>query len=203
MRKYLLVLILTAALPWTGWAAMNDPSTVVQSAVDGVIDVLKSRQYQDRLTEADRNAIRQAVAGYFDFRQMAKLSLGKNWKKLDEKQRDTFVSTFQELLERSYGNRLAQYRNQQVTYGEVKTRDDRAVVDSEVVSSEQTIPVSYSLYMSESGWRVYDIKIEGVSMVSTFRADFKSIVEQQGVGGLLQTLGDKVKHLKEDEKSQG
>jgi len=204
MKRTLMMIGMILLLPWSAGAAANDdPAAVVKRAVDGIIAVLKARPHPDRLTEADRAAIRRAVADYFDFRQMAKLSLGRNWKKLDDAQRDAFVETFRELLERSYGNRLAQYRNQTVRFGEVKVRKGRAVVDSLVVSPERTIPVRYRLYRSKQGWRVYDIKIEGVSMVGTFRADFKNIVKKKGVDGLLQTLADKLRRLKEEARPHG
>jgi len=170
--------------------------------VNGVIHVLKSRSDQGVITLADREAIRQSVKGYFDFREMAKRSLGKPWRDMDEMHRTDFVDTFQELLERSYGNRLSEYHDQTVEFGEVKTKGRIAIVNSKVIDAEKSTPVRYKLVHKKAGWRVYDIKIEGISMVSTFRSDFKQSVSKNGIDGFLSDLKKQVEKLKEQDKTE-
>jgi len=203
LKKILLTYALAALLPLHAWgAAGDDPRAVVETAVNGVIQVLKSRSNQDVMTLADREAIRQAVEGYFDFREMATRSLGRPWRKMDTVQRDDFVNTFRELLERSYGNRLSEYRNQTVSYGKVKTKGRRAIVDSEVIDAEKKTPVRYSLIHRKNGWRVYDIKIEGISLVSTFRTDFGQSVGKEGIDGFISALKKRVEALKKQDKTR-
>jgi len=201
-KKFLFSLILAALLPAYALAAPDGPKTVVETAVDGVIHALKSRSNQETITLADREAIRQSVEGYFDFREMAKRSLGKPWRKMNEAQRTSFVDTFRELLERSYGNRLSEYHNQTVEYGEVKTKGRIAIVNSEVVDAEKRTPVRYKLVHTKAGWKVYDIKVEGISMVSTFRSDFKQSVSQNGIDGFLGELKKQVEKLKKQDQAQ-
>jgi phospholipid transport system substrate-binding protein len=196
-----MMMLALVALPLTGARAAtgDDPKAVVEAAVNGVIKVLTSRPDPKKITEADREAIRQAVEGYFDFREMARRALGKPWKKLSEEQRKEFVATFRELLERSYGNRLSEYHNQKVIYGDVKTKGRIAIVHSEVVDADKRTPVLYKLVHRKNGWRVYDIKVEGISMVSTFRTDFRQSVSQKGLEGFLADLKKRVDELREQD----
>ena len=133
---------------------------------------------------------------------MARRALGKPWKKLSEEQRKDFVATFRELLERSYGNRLSEYHNQKVIYGDVKTKGRIAIVHSEVVDESKRTPVLYKLVHRKNGWRVYDIKVEGISMVSTFRNDFKQAVSQKGLDGFLADLKKRVDKLRGQDKAK-
>jgi len=201
-KKLLFSLALAALLPMVAFAESDGPKVVVETAVNGVIHALKSRLNQNVITLEDREAIRQSIEGYFDFREMAKRSLGKPWKKMEAAQRTDFVNTFRELLERSYGNRLSEYHNQTVKFGEVKTKGRIAIVNSEVIDEEKRTPVRYKLVHKKSGWRVYDIKIEGISMVSTFRSDFRQAVSQKGIGGFITDLKKQVEKLKEQDQVQ-
>lgn len=201
LQRFFLAALLTLALPAMAWAD-SGPKAVVQQTVDRVIQILKERANTDVLSAKDRLAIKRAVKTSFDFREMAKRSLSKGWKKINEKQRARFVYVFSELLERSYGNRLAGYSGQTVSYGEVSLRNNKATVDTEIVDEHRRIPVQYKLHRASKSWRVYDIKIEGLSLVSTFRSDFKRIMKKKGFKGLMKTLSNKLKRLRDEEKAQ-
>jgi len=190
-KKLLVLMSFLALLPVQSMAEELVPRDVVKTAVDGVIDVLKARKDTSVLTTEDRDAIRKAVEGYFDFPEMAKRALGRPWKEMNEAQRDEYVGSFRELLERTYGNRLSEYNDQKVEYGEVVVKGRIAVVDSEVVDADKSIPVRYKLVHKEVGWGVYDIKIEGISMVSTYRTDFGASVDKNGIEGFLSDLKDR------------
>ncbi len=199
-RKFLLSLVLVTLLP--SYALAEDsPKVVVETAVNGILHVLKSRQNQNRITLKDREAIRQSLKGYFDFREMAKRSLGRPWRKMDKAQRTDFVDIFRELLERSYGNRLSEYHHQTVEFGKVKIRGRIAIVNSRVVDTKKKVPVRYVLLHEKDGWRVFDIKIEGISMVNTFRSDFKQAVSQKGIDGFLADLKKKVEKMKKQDRA--
>ncbi len=203
-RKVLLAGMLALLLPMHAWSAGDDdPKAVVEKAVNGVIHVLKARKDPNHITLAEREAIRRAVEGYFDFREMAKRSLGRPWKNMTPAQREEFVRTFRELLERSYGNRLSEYHNQTVRYGKVRIKGRRAFVNTEVVDAEKTTPVRYSLIHKKKGWRVYDIKVEGMSLVSTYRTDFKQSVSKNGIDGFIQALKRRVEALRKQDKGKG
>jgi len=200
MKSLLSMFLVMAVLCPVTAQASSSPKAVVQAAVDGVIEVLKSRKGDDHLTVEDRQAIRSAVKGYFDFREMAKRSMGRGWREINDGQRQHFVLLFQELLERSYGNRLAQFNNQTVEYGKVRVKGRRARVNTQVVDPDKAIPVRYSLYSKDNKWRVYDIRIEGLSLIATFRTDFKTIYKKEGYKGLVQKLETKVENLKKEDQ---
>ncbi len=200
-KKMLIILSFIALLPMQATAHEQGPLPVVKTAVGGVIDALKARKDQSSLSNTDREAIRAAIQGYFDFGEMAKRALGKPWKKMAREQKKEFVAAFRELLELSYGNRLADYHDQKVEYGKVKIGKRTAIVNSEVIDAEKRTPVRYKLVHKKSGWRVYDIKVEGISMISTYRTDFRAAVNKDGIDGFLDGLKKRVAGLKEQDQS--
>jgi len=190
-KKLLVLMAFLALLPVQSMAEELGPRDVVRTAVDGVIDVLKARKDTSTLTTEDRGAIRKAVEGYFDFPEMAKRALGRPWKDMNDAQKDEYVVSFRQLLERTYGNRLSEYNDQKIEYGEVFVKGRIAIVDSDVIDADKRIPVRYKLVHKEVGWGVYDIKIEGISMVSTYRTDFGASVDKIGIEGFLSDLKDR------------
>ncbi len=191
---------LVILLPSLAWANLG-PKAVIQETVDTVINILKAREDPATLTAGDRHAISKAVEAGFDFREMARRSLGKGWKKISPAQRLEFTHVFRELIERSYGNRLAAFSGQTVEYGEVKEKKrHRVSVSTEIIDNKRRIPVKYSLRESRHGWRVYNIIIEGVSLVSTYRTSFKSTMKKKGFDGLMQNMHNKLAKLKGKDK---
>ncbi len=191
-------------LPTVAQAASEDPRSVVENTVEDIIQVLKNRKDMTRLSEEDRAAITAAIGDRFDYRKMARGSIGRAWRELAESDKQDFSDVFRELLERSYGNRLADYRDQTIRYGEAKINEKRhtATVKSWVIDGEKEIPVYYRLYQDKSGtWHVYDIKIEGVSLVGTYRKQFKSALKNGGFQKLLADLRQKVEKLKQQDNA--
>jgi len=203
MKSLLTFLLLWVATPvWASDATQtDDPKAVVEKAVNGILHALESRADPKNLTEKDREAIRKQVEGRFDYREMARRSVGKAWKKQTSEQQAAFTETFRQLLERSYGNRLADYHGQVVEFDKAEFKKNKARVKTRVIDNNKTTPVAYRLHKKADTWQVYDIKIEGVSLVGTFRKDFKGPLKKDGFDGLLKALNDKVKRLKEKDAS--
>lgn len=195
-----LLVVMAMPFPAQGVAGEIGPKQAVEITVNGVIDVLKARVDQKSLSEKDREHIREAVSEYFDFEEMAKRSLAAPWKDLNEKQKTEFVGLFQQLLELTYGNRLAGFHHQTVEYGEEFIKGRIAIVDSDVLDADKRTPVRYKLVSKEVGWRVYDIQIEGISMISTFRTDFTTSVNKDGIEGFLTSLRARVDGMQHQEK---
>jgi len=200
MHSFVAALSLFIAVP--AWAAdtAQGPKEVIESTVNQIINVLDKRADKTRLNEDDRNNIRKAVEGRFDYEAMAKRSLGKPWNDLNAKEQAHFTEVFRELLERSYGNRLSEYKGQTVEFDPADLKTVRgkelANVESRVIDGTRSTPVGYRLYKTASGWQVYDINIEGASMVRTFYEDFKSTLDNGGYANLLSTLEEKIAKLK-------
>ena len=196
-----LAIVLALFISATAWAAETGPREVIETTVNEIISALEARADKTKLSEADRDTIRQVVEGRFDYSAMAMRSLGKPWRKLDKAEQAHFTDVFRELLERSYGNRLNEYSGQKVVFQDAELKEDKARVKSVVVDGNKEIPVDYSLHKTETGWQVYDIRIEGTSMVRTFYQDFKSIMDDGGYAKLLKTLEDKIAKLKANEEA--
>jgi len=199
--KYIKVLCLTMvagmlALSQAAWADDASPKEVVEGTISSIIKVLESRADLNVMTEDDRNKIRDVVNGKFDYREMSRRSVGKAWKAVSEQQKVAFTDVFRQVLEYSYGNQLAGYHGQKVAFKKADFKGNKARVKGAVIDSNKTIPMEYRLHQTATGWQVYDIKIEGVSMITTFRKDFKSVIKRQGVDGLMAKLKQKAAKLK-------
>lgn len=178
----------------------NTPDAVIRETVEGVIHVLNQRTDKSRIDEADRQAIRKIISDHFDFTAMSRLSVGAPWNDATTKQQAHFTVLFKELLEYSYGNRLSSYHGQTVKYEPAEFRGNRAQVKTLIVDTEKQTPVNYRLIKDGNDWRVYDIRIEGVSLISTFRTEFQDEVGSSGFEGLLKSLAKKVDQLKAKDK---
>ncbi len=196
-----ITMIAAMLLATSAWAAHEGPREVIENTVNQLIDVLEHREDSSVISSKDREAIRRVVEGRFDYRAMAKRSLGKPWKKLDDAEHQHFTEVFRELLERSYGNRLSEYKGQKVVFSDAELKNDKARVKSKVIDGSRETPVEYRLHQTENGWQVYDIRIEGTSMVRTFYQDFKSTLENGGYPKLLKTLEEKIAKLKAKDQS--
>lgn len=206
MRKFFSMKVLLAAVlvlfSVSSAVAEEDPKVVVENTVNGIIKVLEARKDVTVLTEEDRQNIRKVVAGRFDYREMSKRSLAQTWRDISESQKTNFTELFRKLLERSYGNRLASFRDQKVVFEDAQFKGDKARVITSVVDADKTTPVEYRLHQTVTGWQVYDISIEGVSLVSNFRNDFNEGIKQNGgFNGLVQALEKKVKKLEAGDKA--
>ena len=199
--KVLMALLLVMVSVSNVWAE-DDPKVVVENSVNGIIKVLEARKDVTILTEEDRENIRKVVAGRFDYREMSKRSLAQAWRDISENQKVNFTELFRKLLERSYGNRLAGFRDQKVTFDDAQFKGNKARVITSVIDADKTTPVEYRLHQTATGWQVYDIKIEGVSLVSNFRNDFNEGIKQNGgFEGLVQALEKKVAKLEAGDKA--
>ena len=196
IKSLMLALLLACYMPMQLLASEDSPKVVVESTVQAIIDVLEARADKETITDADREGIRQVVVGKFDYREMSRRSVGKPWKKMTAEKQVEFTELFRQVLEYSYGNQLAGYHGQKVVFEKADFKKDKARVKGAIIDNNKTIPMEYRLHQTPTGWQVYDIKIEGVSMIITFRKDFKSIIKKKNIDGLMATLQQKIDKLK-------
>jgi len=186
--------------------ATAGPKEAIECTVRNIIHVLKSRADQSMLTEQDRDHIRQAIQGRFDYRYMARLILGsKTWKTLDLAEQEHFIDVNRESLERSYGNRLVEYNDQKVIFGNAKLKQKRkgmiAMVESKVIDGSKEIPVAYKLHQTKTGWQVYEIYIEGIPMVRTKYKEYKEVRKKGGYEKLIKMLESHLAKLRAKDQS--
>lgn len=183
-----LQLLVGAAGAWAG-----PPTETVRQAIEKTLDMLKNPAYQG---EVRRQKVKAIVDPHFDYQEMAKRSLGPAWGKLSAAQRQEFVGLFSQLLEASYADKIEKYAQRvKIDYtGEIPS-GDTVEVRTVVVKANDRIPLNYRL-MNEGGtWKVYDVIIEGVSLVSNYRSQFSRIIHESSYAELVKRLKTKVSEL--------
>jgi phospholipid transport system substrate-binding protein len=175
------------------WA--NSPTENVKHVIEKALDILKNSDYSK---SEKRRLVKGIVDPYFDYREMAKRSLGATWGKLSAGQRDEFVRLFAELLEVSYSDKIEKYAQRvRIDYtGEIRD-GEYAEVRTVVVRPNDRIPLNYRLLQEPEGWKVYDVVIEGVSLVSNYQSQFRRIIHESSYAELVRRLRNKVSELKQ------
>jgi phospholipid transport system substrate-binding protein len=183
----LALLLVGVAGAWAG-----PPTDTVRQVIERALDALK----EPGASEARRQKVKAIVDPHFDYQEMAKRSLGPAWGKLSPTQRQEFVGLFAQLLEASYSDKIEKYAQRvKIDYtGEILSGDN-AEVRTVIVKANDRIPLNYRL-MNEGGtWKVYDVVIEGVSLVSNYRSQFSRIIHESSYAELVQRLKTKVAEL--------
>jgi phospholipid transport system substrate-binding protein len=190
-------LALALNLALAGYAAANgEPTEIVKGVIARVQELLRDPALQQDKAER-RRLIKEAVDRHFDYREMAKRSLGAAWRNLGAAQRADFVSLFARLLEASYSDKIEKFAgNVKINYLGDNTEEDYAEVRTVVVRANDRIPFSYHLLNENGTWMVYDVVIEGVSLVSNYRSQFSRIIHESSYGELVRRLRNKVRELK-------
>ena len=169
----------------------------VKSVADDVLTIIKKdKAIQNGDQEKIFSLAEEKIVPNFNFDHVCKLVLGKNFSKATKEQQDAFEREFRTLLIRTYASALSKYRNQTIEYKPLRDgADDKdVVVKTQILQSGgQPLPVDYSLEQVGDVWKVYDITIEGVSLVTNYRGQFSNEVRQGGMDNLIQKLADKNK----------
>ena len=179
-------LVLTLSLPAAGWAGA--PADQLKTRVDEVIRILSTMESK---RPADRRAaVRKVADQIFDWEETAKRSLGRHWKDRTPQEREEFVHLFTGLLEQSYIGKIDSYGGEKVKYGGDTVEGDEAVVRTMIVTPQGSeIPVNYRMVRREGDqWKVYDVVIEGVSLVANYRSQFNKIIETSSYKDLVARL---------------
>ncbi len=171
----------------------------LKATIDQVISVVTDPQYKDD-RETRRAKMKGIIFPKFNFLEMGKRSLGKkNWKERTPEERKAFVDVFGKLLENSYANKLENYSDEKINYIDEIVKGRYAMVKTEVVRKNDSINVDYKLIEGSSEWLVYDITVEGVSLIKNYRSQFGKIIHNDSFDALMDKLNAKVKNLEEGE----
>jgi phospholipid transport system substrate-binding protein len=193
LKRVLLTLITGFALAFTAMSfAGNSPTDEVRTSVDAVLAILDNEQlnYEDKRTQ-----ISVIVKERFDFRAMSQRTLATNWNKTTDEEKEKFVDLFSQLIENSYVGKIDSYTNERVDYPGEKVSGRKAVVETLIITSSADIPVDYRLYQKGDQWLVYDVIIEGVSLISNYRSSYQEIMKKEGFDGLLAKMRAKIDEL--------
>jgi len=169
------------------------PLDTVKANVTSVLDVLRDPKLRGEAgRKAKEEKIEAAADALFDFVELSKRTLGLNWNKFTVEQRKEFVRLFETLLRGIYIDRITAYTDEQVNFTkEVPLSQTTAEVDSTVTGKGGRVGIDYRVIKEESGWRVYDVVIDGVSLISNYRTQFREILANNPPEKLLETLREK------------
>jgi phospholipid transport system substrate-binding protein len=185
-------------------ASAGVPTDQLRGAVDRVLKTLDdpSLKGQNKLAER-RVAVRKIANEIFDFAEIAKRSLAQHWQPLSEAQRNEFVGLFADLLERSYISKIETYGGEKIQYTAERMDGDFATVSTKIVTKNGTeVPVDYRMVKRTDHWLVYDVSIEGVSLVSSYRTQFNKIIQTSSYNELVTKLRTKQDELMAEDKGQ-
>jgi phospholipid transport system substrate-binding protein len=196
MRKlFLLPVLILLSLSGVARAEVA-PEELVRSTADEILAEIKAhrdvyaKDYARLYKMAD-----EKVLPHFDFRRMAQWVLGRFWKEATPEQRDRFVAEFRDLLVRTYSQALLNYKDEQLLYLPVQRKPDdtEVLVKTEVkqASGQPNIPIHYSFYKNKDGaWKVYDVTIEGISLVTNYRSVYAGKIRDKGMDALIAELAE-------------
>lgn len=188
----LLILTCCVLLPFQLQAAT--PTETVEAGVNRILKTLVDPTFKTKPEDERIAILGKEIETVFDFTELSKRTLGRDWKKMNAGQRKEFVDLFKKLLQGVYADRLLAYSDQKVIFDkENMLKKGRAEVQSYLQSSDGTkIPLFYRLSDKSGSWKVYDVIIEGVSMVKNYRTQFRQILAKESPDRLLEILRDKV-----------
>lgn len=179
-------------------AADVAPDVLAKTTTLDVISIVKQdKDIQAGNTKKVLDLVEAKVLPHFNFTHMTMLAVGKNWNRASATQQQALAKEFQTLLVRTYSNSLTNYKNQVIEFKPLKMQpaDTDVTVRTEVIQAgTRPVPIDYSMEKTPKGWKVYDVTVDGVSLVTNYRGSFNSQVRQGGIDGLIQSLVDKNKH---------
>jgi phospholipid transport system substrate-binding protein len=180
-----------------GWVQAQDlgPEELVKKITSDVMTAIKTDK---QLASGDRQkAIKLAeekILPHIDFLEATRLAVGRAWRDATPEQRKRLVEEFRSMLVRTYSNALEGYEGQEmkVLPSRVKPGETEATVRNQFTrAGGKPVPIDYQMRKTDSGWKIYDIAVEGISLVLTYRSEFDQVVKQEGIDGLIKRLGQK------------
>jgi phospholipid transport system substrate-binding protein len=172
------------------------PDALVKSITDEVAaTIMKDKDIQAGDTKKAADLIEAKIVPHFNLTRMARIAMARNWRSATPEQQKELAAEFKTLLVRTYSTALVNYRGQQIDYRPLRAKPDdgEVTVKSEVKPSGSTQPVSidYELEKTSNGWKIYDVKVDGISLVTTYRETFATEVRERGIDGLIKSLAAK------------
>jgi len=184
------------------WAAKS-PTETIKPVLEDLTHFLDDPGLQGDAHRDERlRKIVSTIKVGFDFQEMCKRVLGRTWSELSQNDKEHFTEIMTKLLENTYVGKLEDYQYKSIEYLDEKIKGDRAQVSTEVLKKDVKLPVYYILNMTSKGWMVYDINIEGVSLVRNYMEQFKSILRTQKYQGLVKVIEEKNRTFKNTPEAQ-
>jgi phospholipid transport system substrate-binding protein len=173
------------------------PTDSMKSTIDEVLRIVKEKELkQPAKSEERRHLLEKVVSARFDYAEMSRRALGAPWNQLTDQQKQEFVDLFRTLLTNSYADKVETYSGEGVQYLNERTEKEYAEVRTKVLSGKTEIPLDYRLVNKADDWRVYDVVVDGVSLVNNYRGQFTKILRASSYSDLVDQLRKKSDKLK-------
>jgi phospholipid transport system substrate-binding protein len=187
-----LMTLTVLCLTYSRVSAGEQPMDRIKSAIERVSEVLQDVSAKSGANKAEAvQLIREIILPSFDFAEMARRSMGDRWKNLDGRQNE-FVGVFAAFVENSYMNTLAAYRGEKILFLRERVNQNLAQVDTEIVAGKgEPLSVNYRLHLVQDDWKVYDVVVDNISLVSNFHSQFNRILATASFDELLKKLREK------------
>ena len=190
-----ILLVLTASI-FMASVVYATPTDDVKKTVDEVVRIVADKEMKKNEVKR-RQALKKTISTIFDYPEMAKRSLGKHWNVRSAAEKKQFADLFATLLENSYAGKIESYNNEKIVYVKEIVEEDHAEIKSKVVTANRDeFTLDYRLFKHNGKWMVYDVVIEGVSLVSNYRSQFNKIITANGYDKLVKKLQSKNEELK-------
>jgi phospholipid transport system substrate-binding protein len=189
-------IVLTVAMLCCAVTVFAGVTDDIKKTVDDVVRIVSDKEMKKH-PQKRRQALKKSIAVIFDYTEMAKRSLGRYWNQRTPAEQKQFTELFASLLENSYAGKIESYNNEKIVYLKEELNGDYAEVKSKVITPKRDeYALDYRLFKDKGKWMVYDVVIEGVSLVSNYRTQFNRIIASNGYAELLKKLQTKTDELK-------
>jgi phospholipid transport system substrate-binding protein len=180
------VLLLLIASPVL---ALPSPQAQVKQMVDSVLEVLQDAELS---VDEKKNLISGRVQRFLNIDSMARRTLGQHWDDATIEQRQRFADLFIQVLEGTYLNRVESYSDGSVRYQMQRVKGDKAIIDTVILAGDVEIPVQYKMIYEDNRWQVFDLVIEGISLIRNYRSSYGEIIRREGYEGLFALMQEKI-----------
>jgi len=196
-RAILVAVLVLAVTSLTGRSALaGAPTDQLRAQIDRVLKTLEDPELKKENRAKDRRgAVRKIANDIFDFSETARRSLGRHWQGRTPAEREEFVQLFTDLLERSYISKIETYGGEKIAYLGDTIEADQAKVQTKLITKNGEIPIEYRMHKTGDRWLVYDVVIEGVSLVANYRTQFNKIIQTSSFQELMNKMKNKQQEL--------
>jgi phospholipid transport system substrate-binding protein len=178
-------------------AVAGGATDAMKSTIDEVLKIIQDKELkQPGRAEERRRRLEQVVGDRFDYQEMSRRAMGAPWNTLSDKDKEEFVALFRTLLTNSYADKVESYSGEGVQYINERTEKDYAEVRTKVLTGKTEIPLDYRLLNKGNDWRVYDVVVDGVSLVNNYRGQFSKILRSSNYADLVDQLRKKSDKIK-------
>ena len=195
MKKRVAALLILIIFVLSGPAYAGVPMNAVEATVKRVLDVLRDPKLKNpSARETKKEKLRVIYRDMFDEMEFSRRTLTRNWNKFSPQQRKEFVNLFEQVLEKTYLDKILDYSDEKIVfYKETMVTENKAEIESKIITSSKEIPIFYRMILKDGQWKVYDVVVENVSLVQNYRTQFNEMLSNGTPEQLLETLRKKVK----------